>query len=770
MSEIQVPVEFIAEFSGAAKSLNNFAKEANDSLKPIQSAFEKLKIAAIALAAFEFGKKIAEGLADVVNEAAEADRTLSLLNQTLKASGDFSEQNVRAFQNMADELSKVSRFDDDAILSQVRLAKQFNTTNKEAERLIRAAVDLAAATGEDLPAAVQALGQTLDGTVGRIGQKIPILQSLTREQLLAGDAIDIVAKRFRGFAGADLDTFGGALGQITKGFKELEKAFGASIVDNKSVIAVFQSLSGALDLLVDFIKQNRVALIDFVTSGIKFAVQSFGVLSEVINLVYRQFAILKAQVFATAGGFSALTAAFTDPIEGFHILRDTITGYKKDMEDIGKTSLQFDKVTKSAADLSVKIEKIQESNLKLAKTTKDVADGFDSQTNAFKRFDTQILEKVKALKEELKSIGIDKLQTLTNQYDYQVSLINKAYDYEESLSNNKDKLERERIALLNKLKLKYDQEYYDQLSSKIQQVYQNPFSVINERKNPNGELGLSSEAQTGIAAGLGAASNALEGRNGAVNIVAAAGSAIATYFLGPLGQVVGPILKQLSAGPDVVRKMADDFAKSLPEVITSIIKAADAFGIEMTKNVPLIVNGFIDALPDLIADTVGAVPEVIGAVIEGIPRIIASIVTKLPAALVRTITKIFTDAGGAFIGKVLEGAVRFVGKILEGAAQFIAKLLDGISHPFGKNGTFLNLSGGGFGIGGNKGLLGGGVISGILKQDTPSGSAIDDGASSSERRNGSGPREIHVNVRVGHNQLAKAIVDVKRLGYRLEPI
>ena len=71
----------------------------------------------------------------------------------------------------------------------------------KAPQLMRASADVAAALGVDVNTAAQQLSRTLAGDLSpRLAVLVPELRDLTKEQLLAGEAVNVVAERFKGQA------------------------------------------------------------------------------------------------------------------------------------------------------------------------------------------------------------------------------------------------------------------------------------------------------------------------------------------------------------------------------------------------------------------------------------------------------------------------------------------------------------------------------------------------------------------------------------------
>ncbi len=248
------------------------SKKAVDELEKISAQFSSMKKIATAvggaiLAAFAFDKLV-DGFNAVVGAAEESEKAVTQLNLALKLAGSFSTAASLDFQHLAEEIQNTTTFTDEAVLSSVALAKQFNATNDEAKRMVVAATDLAAATGVDLNTATRQLGQTLDGTAGRIAEHIPQLRGLTAEQLKSGAAIGIVADRYRGFAAAMGNTFSGAIIKAKNSFDDLLETIGNFIIKNPIVIQGIQFITDQFKLLKKFINQNQDAILEFTKDGI----------------------------------------------------------------------------------------------------------------------------------------------------------------------------------------------------------------------------------------------------------------------------------------------------------------------------------------------------------------------------------------------------------------------------------------------------------------------------------------------------------------------
>ena len=192
--------------------------------------------------------------------AQQQEDAINRLSQALRVSGSFSQAAIRDFEAFASGLQKVSVFGDEVVLGQLAIAKSFGATNEQAKQLVQAAANLAATFGGSLEERVQQLGKSLTGTAGRLGQFIPELQSLTENQLRAGDAIDIVNKKFAGAAANELNTFSGRVTSLTNAVSDFQEELGAFVTQGPSVLSVIKTFTSSFELFTNVAKNARKSL------------------------------------------------------------------------------------------------------------------------------------------------------------------------------------------------------------------------------------------------------------------------------------------------------------------------------------------------------------------------------------------------------------------------------------------------------------------------------------------------------------------------------
>ena len=198
-----------------------------------------------------------------INDAANAELVNKRLAVSMANVGDYTNESFIAINEWAGALETANGISDEAIRSQVSLGLQYGMSTEQAKKATEAAINLAAATGQDMESAFRQLSMTLDGSAGRMGKFIPELRNLSKEQLQNGDAIDVIAKKYEGFANQTANTYSGAQRKIQSEIGNVKEAFGRLIAQNPAYIASMQAkaamihqVSEEVDKLSTYLLQN----------------------------------------------------------------------------------------------------------------------------------------------------------------------------------------------------------------------------------------------------------------------------------------------------------------------------------------------------------------------------------------------------------------------------------------------------------------------------------------------------------------------------------
>lgn len=168
--------------------------------------------------------------------AAAAGAAVKLANTQLQAEAKLlnalnGRRDVQArLIAQAGELQSRSTIGDEEIIAQQAYLAALGLTEQQIGATMNAAVQLSAALGISLESAVKNLAKTFGGMTGELGESIPALKSFTKEQLMAGEAIDYVNENYKGFAETAASTGTGALLQLKNSLGDLGEQIGVIIL------------------------------------------------------------------------------------------------------------------------------------------------------------------------------------------------------------------------------------------------------------------------------------------------------------------------------------------------------------------------------------------------------------------------------------------------------------------------------------------------------------------------------------------------------------
>ena len=670
-------IKLLLDFKEAINGVKQFSEQTAQATKSVTETFEKMGTAIEgAVAAFAV-EKIVEGLKYVIEAGAEADKTLQDMRQSLKTAGAYSVGAAADFEDFAKGLASTSTNSQDAILSQVRLGKQFNLSNDGVKRLISASIELAAATGIDLNTATEQLGKTLDGSAGKLARVIPSLQGISAEALKSGAAFEIVEARFRGTAEAATNTFTGAMIQSQNAVHDLVESIGKLIVQNPAVISTLKSITDAANAFGE----------------------QFGSASDQAHYKIAQ-------------------------------LQKDIAFFETQVKTLGTENFMGAQAQKNLDDAKLKISLLEEEMRKFEGSTAAAARAL-ADKSVFTP-DAGALAAFQALYKSVVDIGLDAQETLQNKYYSDLAVIRDAYnkahigeiEFEDSLYKLRLKHEQDLADLKKKqdaeadAKLRKAQEKEKKFQEDLKHFLGSPLKDLFGDGKKVYDGNLTDDTRKGLTRGIGGLDAILGGANGAKSVIGTLGDGLASYLnLGIPG--VGGLAQLLAQGPEQVKKSIDEFADALPGLIENIVKSIPILIEEIADKMPEIIQRLVDDAPQIIQSLIenspklmlamaGASPKVIAAMIQDAPKVIGRMIAGIPEFIAKLV-----GGAGQFIGHILDGALKFNEKIIEGAGRFVQELLNKITGVGGKGGLGSGNLGGGL-IGGGVGSIIGGPIGGII--------------------------------------------------------
>lgn len=220
MADGEVKIDTKLDTSGVDKGLKDLNKKLDDAGKSIDNAGKKSKTlntnlggiakGAIAAAGAVAGVAVAvKKTVDALNDCEKAyqvQRKAEIALQTAAKNNPYlNDESVYNLRNFASELQSMSNIGDEQSLQVMAQLAAMGRTEDQIQAIMKAAADMSAVTGNSIQNIAVQLNKTYSGLSGEIGEANSAIRALSKEELEAGKAIDIIAQQYNGQAAAMAD-------------------------------------------------------------------------------------------------------------------------------------------------------------------------------------------------------------------------------------------------------------------------------------------------------------------------------------------------------------------------------------------------------------------------------------------------------------------------------------------------------------------------------------------------------------------------------------
>lgn len=194
------------KLDGAGQTLDTGAKKGKgfaDSLKGISS---KAVASAGAVAGVAVAVKKTVAALNDCEAAYKIQRNAEIaLQQAAKNNPYLNDESVYNLRNFASELQSMSNIGDEQSLQVMAQLAAMGRTEEQIQAIMKAAADMSAVTGNSIQNVAIQLNKTYSGLAGELGEANSAIRGLSKEELEAGKAIDIIAQQYKGQAAAMAD-------------------------------------------------------------------------------------------------------------------------------------------------------------------------------------------------------------------------------------------------------------------------------------------------------------------------------------------------------------------------------------------------------------------------------------------------------------------------------------------------------------------------------------------------------------------------------------
>lgn len=200
-------------------------------------------------------------------------------------------QSVRQLKNFASELQNIGTIGDEQLLPLMAQLAAAGRTQAEIQEIMSAALDISASGVMSMESAVKNLNKTFSGLSGELGESVPQIKNLTKEQLKNGEAVKVIAEQYKGMAA------------------ETAKATGSGIQLSNAVGDLKEQLGMGFAAITAPVQRLFTNLVNKVTEAIKLVNEFLGFSTEIdikpSDAAYRDWQNLKKEIGVLSEEISA---------------------------------------------------------------------------------------------------------------------------------------------------------------------------------------------------------------------------------------------------------------------------------------------------------------------------------------------------------------------------------------------------------------------------------------------------------------------------------
>lgn len=266
------PIRRIVQLILDKASAKKVGEDAKQALSPVGEALERLKGLATSLAAAfaaAFGIRALKRFGEEsVRQAAESEKAWAQLGSTIDAvGGNFAalEEQLRA---TGEAFQDATIHDNEAYATSLQRLIVLTGDISASMNNMGLVADVAAQFfGGDLAPAVELVSKVMNGNtmlLSRMGIHVKTAQQ----------GLEVLAERSFGAAARETQTFSGQLKQLNNLWQDFQKEVGFALIAGGQGASVLDTLKGIVRTLTTFVHNNRDAISRWVTTGLKFAVDT----------------------------------------------------------------------------------------------------------------------------------------------------------------------------------------------------------------------------------------------------------------------------------------------------------------------------------------------------------------------------------------------------------------------------------------------------------------------------------------------------------------
>lgn len=226
----------------------------------------------------------------MIDAASEQEEAVKRLNFALKNQGTFTEELSEKYVKLANSLQSATRFSDESIQQLMQqLVAVGNVGPAQMERVTRATLDFATATGTNLASAQDIMAKAAAGNTAMLGRYGIILDDNIPKSEKFAAALKFIEQRFGGSAQEDIKSYAGQMAQLKNIWNEFLEGLGGFLIKSPITKFLFDQLSTAANFYKDILGKIN-------TEQEKYSTDATRSMAKDVNLLDAQIKAYQAQL------------------------------------------------------------------------------------------------------------------------------------------------------------------------------------------------------------------------------------------------------------------------------------------------------------------------------------------------------------------------------------------------------------------------------------------------------------------------------------------
>jgi hypothetical protein len=266
--------QFVKKSKQSEKALKSVFEESSKAAKKADKAHDSVTSSLFRanLAAEAAAKAMGwlrNSIAAGIDNARQYEQSTQRLSATLSMYGQNTTEVTTALRKQASAMQDLTGISDDTIRDMQAQAMNMGISVDRTQKLIKASVALGKVMNTGPQEAMKQLAKSTTGLVEETMRLVPGVQELTKEQLQAGEAIDLVAEKYGNLAGRPMDSMISQMDLATEAVGDFFEAMIVGISEEGTMTKFFKNMADEVKNLTFVIQSEEASFWDWLTDPVR---------------------------------------------------------------------------------------------------------------------------------------------------------------------------------------------------------------------------------------------------------------------------------------------------------------------------------------------------------------------------------------------------------------------------------------------------------------------------------------------------------------------